>query len=364
MKITSCRLFQYEVPFQSKFFLKKTNIQARQGLLVELTDENQCCGWGEIAPLPQFSKETLPEAQRQLQSLFPHIKNQEIPDGAESLNGKFDLWLNQYRLYPSVRFGLETAVLNLLCRQNQKTLCQLLGNVIVHRIPVCGLLQGPINDVINQAVDMINEGFTSFKLKIGREGFPGDLETIESLRDILHNQATLCLDANQAWSYEQAIEFAQKIGPEDIKYIEEPFADTKMIPDFFAKTRIPVALDESLVTLSKDQAKSIKGVNAFILKPTILGGIENTFSWIRQAQRHALKTVISSSFETGVGIITLANLAAAAGEIHITAGLDTLRWFKNDILKSPFEVKNGHLDVRENIRSIDELHAQYIKQLS
>jgi len=65
----------------------------------------------------------------------------------------------------------------------------------------------------------------------------------------------------------------------------------------------------------------------------------------REAHKLGMMPVISSSFESSLGILTLANLAAAAGDMHIQAGLDTLSWFEKDILKPPLKSSQGTLDL-------------------
>ena len=84
--------------------------------------------------------------------------------------------------------------------------------------------------------------------------------------------------------------------------------------------------------------------NGFLLKPTMLG-LSHAVEFAKEAADHKIKAVISSSFETSVGLTALAHLAAALNETVTPAGLDTLGWLSDDVLKTPLVVENGGIDV-------------------
>src|ERR1700722_16533069 len=100
MKIQTMSLHSYQIPL--------TSGQIRSGILVKLTDEEGNPGWGDIVPLPKWSKETLDESLSQLIQQKPAIL--EIDWTALTCFKE----LLQLSLYPSVTFGLESALLSLL----------------------------------------------------------------------------------------------------------------------------------------------------------------------------------------------------------------------------------------------------------
>jgi O-succinylbenzoate synthase len=83
-----------------------------------------------------------------------------------------------------------------------------------------------------------------------------------------------------------------------------------------------------------------------------LGGIRNALKLICDARNNGLRSVISSSFESGIGIHALAHIAAGGGK-DVTAGIDTLKYLKKDLLKKPLEFKDGKIDVSRNILESD-----------
>jgi O-succinylbenzoate synthase len=244
------------------------------------------------------------------------------------------------------------AVLNLKASGQHVALARLLNAQAEDKIAVSGLLQGEIPVVTAQAREMVADGYQTIKMKVGAQNVEADVRKVLAVNAVIHEKALLRVDANQAWSYEQAVEFAEQIGPAALEYIEEPFAETERIPDFFARTMIPVALDESLRRLDFARIKSIDGVDVIVIKPTLLGGIEHCCRLIREAHDVAIQTVVSSSFETDVGILALANLAASQTR-HVAAGLNTLDWFGENLLREELKIRQGSLDVKRPRPRVD-----------
>lgn len=321
MKITGFDIYAFSLPFSKTFSLKGNLISKREGLIIHLTSLDGSVGFGEISPLPGFSRESLKEAKKQAISL--RMRHSQIK--------------NYSHLFPSVRFGLETAVLNLLASQKKATLK-------TRRIPLIGLLVGTIENVISEAQRMRKKGFRNFKLKVGAKNITGEIEKVRRVQSILKNQETLRLDANRFWKFEEALRFGKALKKVSIEYIEEPFKDISIelqrVTEFFKATGIPVALDESLVAMNPKDFQSLKGLKAFILKPTILGGIEQTRCWIQRAKALKVQAVISSSFESGVGLAMLAQLAA---NMASPAGLDTYKYLSKDLLLKPLQMDRGNL---------------------
>ena len=112
---------------------------------------------------------------------------------------------------------------------------------------------------------------------------------------------------------------------------------------------MPVALDESIAEglYQEDFLQNKTWARAVVLKPTLLGGTRTAEDWAAEAIECGLKPVVSSCFESGVGLIALAHLAATITEEDIPAGLDTYDWLAEDILERRFQARNGKLDLAE-----------------
>jgi len=362
MIIAAFDIYQYSLELNQPLILSGNEFKTRKGLIVHLKSGDGSEGFGEIAPLPGFSQETLSEAKEQAQILQANLLDQEISEKLSKLDGSFDKWLGDAILKPSVRFGLEGAILNLIASKKKTSLQKLISKNTHTQIRVNGLLAGSNDQVTIQAQDLITAGFKELKLKVDKD-VDDAIKKVKAVNEIVYGKALLHVDANQAWSYEEAVEFGKQIGCDAVNYIEEPFKDIRKIPEFFDETLIPVALDESVQRLPFEDVKSISGVDILVLKPTLLGGIEKTWQVINRAENLALDAVISSSFESSLGILTLANLAGTLSHGGIAAGLDTLKWFKTDVLSSPLRFEKGGIDLTDTTVKSEDINFEALTKI-
>lgn len=362
MKISEFEIYKYSLDLEQPLTVRGQQLKGRQGLIIHLTSEQGAEGFGEVAPLPGFSKETLEEALDQIELLRSSVCEQEaVPEGLSKFNGQFNQWLDPFSLKPSARFGFESAVLHLLANARHKPLYKLIPSAFNRQVRVTGLLSGPKDQLITQVNTLIKQGFSELKLKVGGD-IDEDIEKVLIVNDAAYGKALLHLDANQMWDFDQAVTFGKAIGCAAASYIEEPFKDTSRIPEFFDQTLIPVALDESVQNLTLEEIKSIAGVETIVLKPTMLGGVEKTLQMLTQAENFALDAVISSSFESSIGLWALANIVEASSH-NTAAGLDTLKWFKSDVLKSPLTIENGVINFEKRSIQKSDLNFDLLNKL-
>lgn len=361
MKITSFKIYQYSLPLTEPLLNGAQEIRQREGLMLHIIADTQSEGFGEIAPLPGRSQETFQESLQQLQRLGKNLFSQPLPAHLEKCDGAFAPWLDKFELKASVRFGVEMAVLNVIANARKKPLSCIFPDTHGAQIRINGLLQGAKREVAAQAQKMVEDGFTTLKLKVGRM-IEEEITKVRAVTEVIEGRAILHVDANHAWNLNEAVEFGHEVGLAAVEYIEEPFADISQIPDFFMKTTIPVALDESLLTTSFEDLKSISGVEVLVIKPTVFGGIEKNLQMIRKAKKFGIRTVISSSFESGVGLLTLASIAGCCRP-PATAGLDTLKLFKQDLLKDALAFPHGKLDIHERMIKDQDLRFDLLKEV-
>ncbi len=253
------------------------NGNTREGLVLQVNN-----GFGEISPLPGFSKETLEEA---LLEALAWIRSGTEPT------------------LPSVRFGISSALKPLRS---------------VH-LPLCAL--GP------------REGFSTVKLKLGH--LP--LSEAISLTKQHYRHARLRLDCNRAWNLSEALEFASHFKPDDFAYMEEPLKTFEALVDFSKMTRFPIALDESI----RADWSQIPTLKAIVVKPTVVGSIP-------KVPPH-LNLVLSSAYESGLGLLHIANLANNT----LPIGLDTYRALEEDILLNPIDCSSGTFSWRYSSPLLD-----------
>jgi o-succinylbenzoate synthase len=328
LNVTAFEIFEYSLPLRRSFSVSNVPVSSREGAIVRLTSAEGLCGVGEVAPLPGLSAEPLKKALFQLKSLRRMPSEISIPAQLSEFQNIFERE-PFVSLSPSVRFGLETAVIHMMAQARRCLPAEILGITPAGDIPVAGLLQGTPDDIGIQAETLLREGFRVFKLKIGSKNIPLDVKKVQLVRQLIGPEKKLRLDVNRTWSLEEATAFCRSAGTANIEFIEEPLKDAADLDAFGRETRWPVALDETLWNFAPEAFVFPAGVAAIVIKPAVVGGICRAMRWIARAQKENKDIIISSSFESGVGARMLANLAAFSPS---AAGLGTEDWFAEDLL--------------------------------
>src|SRR5215210_5582919 len=353
MKLARFDLYRYRLPFSRPLTLESLTLFHREGFLLRLSGDDGSEGWGETALLPGFSVESQGEAASQLRRLAGSMIGCEVKEDWVDPYGEFGRELD--RIAPSVRFGFELAVWNLYAASSGRTLPEVVTPFPRAVVPVNGLLAGSSAEVLADARHMRDAGYTSIKLKVGTRTVAEDAALVRALGEELGEGISLRLDANRAWGYEEAAEFVGGTAGVRFEYVEEPLADPTRLPDLVREFGVPVALDESLVGMELERVEETFAT-AFVLKPTLLGGISRTLRVAERALRLGVTPVISSAYESGIGTAALVALAAGIGDRPVPAGLDPYRAMAEDILGTPLKLPAPAVDVRETAdasRTID-----------
>lgn len=317
----------------------------RRGFLLKVTLFNGTSGIGEIAPLEGLHKETLLDVEEQLRVIVGKLKGLVLVRTIPLLDGSFSHWLckvvgiQEITLFPSVRMGIEMAVLGALAASQECSLSELLSGITQSRylggslpeissdnshdsVRVCGLLDstGSPEGAAEAALELVKAGFCTLKLKVGRRRCPlEDAAMVKLVREKVGPSIHLRADANRKWSYEEAKDFANSIQSCRLQYLEEPTSNPLDIPRFCQETGLPVALDESLhedaVDIEKNrQMYACQGVVAVVIKPGRVGGFEKAWQMAQWAQMQGMAVVISSAFESSISLAAFSQFAAHVDE--------------------------------------------------
>ena len=346
MRLIGFGLYRYDLPLSEPVALKGATLRRREGILLKLTGEGDTVGWGETSPLPGFSRESLEEAAEQLRGLASSIMGRETTDDWVDPAGDFSRELDAMGLAPSVRFGLELALWSMCAASSGGSLPGLITPRPRVTVPVNALIPGSPDRAIEEARRARTAGYEAVKLKVGVRGIEEDVELVHALYEELGDSSSLRLDANRAWSLEEAERFAHGTSDLRFEYVEEPLKDPERLPEFARACGVPVALDESLVGMQPEELEDHGYARAVVLKPTLLGGISRTLRFAGRASRLGMQPVMSSAYESGIGTAALVALAAGVGDREVPAGLDTYRWLAADVLRPPLDLPAPRVDVR------------------
>lgn len=312
-------------------------------------------GVGECAPLKGLSIDDVPEYESILHKLVVQInKNKATED--------FD-----FDSFPSIKFGLETALLDLKFG-GKKIIYQNFYAIGRQGLPINGLIWMDTLDAMKtEALDKIEKGFDCIKVKIGALRFEDDCELLDFIRKQKKGKELIIrVDANGAFQPDEALDKLKALKHFNIHSIEQPIRKGQLeaMSALCSKSPIPIALDEELIgyreeseferLLSKIKPKFI------VLKPNLVGGFVQCEKWIKVAESLKIQWWITSALESNIGLNAIAQYTANfSSKIH--QGLGTGNLYINNV--PPYtKIEKGYLwrdmgnEVSDNIVSPDALN--------
>ena len=297
--------------------------------LVTLSDgEHQ--GVGECAPLPDLSCDALPDET--YEAKLHHF--------CQNLCQTGELDTEALRDYPSMLFGLETALLSLRTIHSS-----LLFDTPFSRgeegIPINGLVwMGSHDEMLQRLEEKLEKGFRCVKLKIGAIDFEQELDLIRRIRDrFSFHEVELRLDANGAFQYEEALYKLELLSQYAIHSIEQPIKQGQWayMAELCRESPLPIALDEELIGVNDPEMKAhmlhIIKPRYIILKPSLHGGMVGCREWIAAAREQGIGSWITSALESNIGLNAIAQFASDVYGPHISLpqGLGTGQLFTDNI---------------------------------
>lgn len=264
---------------------------------------------GECAPLPDLSVDF---------STCGSLLNKIIHDASVvDAFSKGELppeLVERLRPYPSILFGLESAVwfvqskgFTTVDSRFARSECPITINGLVW--------MGSYEQMRERMEEKLAQGFNCIKIKIGAIDFDKELALLEQIRrDFTKEQVTIRVDANGAFSPDEATERLRLLSAFDIHSIEQPIKAGKWgrMAGLCAESPIPIALDEDLIGVNtleeRLQLLSIINPQYIVIKPTLHGGISGTFEWIAAAESLGIGWWLTSALESNVGLTTIAHL--------------------------------------------------------
>jgi O-succinylbenzoate synthase len=335
MHVESLFAFRYQVPLAAPLNLGPRTIDVREGLLVQIGLDRDAVGWGDVAPLPGFSPESLVDAAEALRELSPEVVSPTVDEALA--------WTAQAAMPSTVCFGLELALHHAKAAATATTIPYVFGASPARTISYNGLLTG--EDALLRGIRSFREaGYRAVKLKVGRGSIDDDITRVKAAHGAA-GEVALRLDANRAWTMEQAGRFAAGIDGVPIAYIEEPLRDPSRLPAFAEETGLPVALDETIQ--EGGRLADHPYAAAAVIKPALVGGITATQQLAQQAASAGVHLVVSSAFESGIGLRGLAALAATVSRADVPMGLDTYRRLQADVVRPRLPLGGPVVDVPE-----------------
>lgn len=189
---------------------------------------------------------------------------------------------------------------------------------------------------------VIASGWPVIKVKVGRAGPEEEAALLHRLP--IPAGSLLRLDANCAWSFDQAALFLDLVADLPVDSLEEPLSEPTLasLALLQERTAIDIAVDESLPVLDAEALLSDKPVRRLVLKAGTVGGLRAGSRLAARARASGLGVVITTALDSAIGVAAAAHWAAAAGSRDLAHGLATSDWLAEDVAR-PLPVAAGRV---------------------
>ena len=330
MRVTRVSWQGFAVPFRRTYVTARDAVNVRHGLLLFLHNDDGQVGVGEASPVGAGSEAEIREVGADLESIAPGLLGL---DPILHTNILPDLSAN-------LRFGLETALLDLKGKSSGKPLAALLGGT-PSSLPVNALIASDTpNDATTEAKGAVSRGFRTIKLKVAHGSPEKDETLVSAVREAVGPDVKIRLDANQGWSVREAIDNLQRLEPYGLEYVEDPVLghETARLPEVRSAVSVPIAADETL-GLENPQLRqiAIDSADVLVVKAARLGGVYEALEMVRLGIEKGKGIAVTSSLESGVGIAAGVHLASTLETHSLAHGLATGHLLESDLLTtSPF----------------------------
>jgi mandelate racemase len=343
MKLTieSIRTRAVAAPMQRPLATSTGALTAAALLLIDLQTDAGIVGRSYLFGI---GKHNLPPIAKLVEAMAEMLKGDAVApfDIERKLRAKYTL-LGVHNIVLFAMSGIDMAAWDAAGQALGQPLARLLG-ATPRPIPAYnskGLGIMPIQPLVKEAGELVEEGFGAVKLRLGRQSARDDLEALRAVKEAIGPDVTLMVDFNQGLSVAEALKRGRMIDDEGgVYWIEEPVrAD-----DFAGSARLareiatPIQIGENFMGPEQMAQALAAGACDFVMPDAQrIGGVTG---WMRAA-----------ALAQGAGMEMSSHLFPETS-CHLLAATPTCHWLEfvdwaAPVLQDPLQVKDGHVPIPE-----------------
>ena len=282
--------WSFDLPFQHPFTISKGTKTHQPTLIVELS-LGAYSGYGE-APAIDYYNITVDQMKADLELKRSFIEKFALTDPER-------YWHYLHHLLPQNPFlvcALDMAAWDLWGKMKKMPIYKLWNTDMEGDLPMTDFTIGI--DTIEKMVSKIKEKkWPIYKIKLGT---PDDMAIMETLRK--HTDAIFRVDANAAWSTEEALQKIAQLGALGVEFVEQPLdkSNWEGMKVLFQKSTLPLIADESCVS-EHDVKKCLHHFHGINIKLTKCSGLTPARRMIKEARELGLKVMMGCMNESSIG---------------------------------------------------------------
>jgi L-Ala-D/L-Glu epimerase len=293
-------------------------VSERELVLVRVEDRSGNVGWGEAAPLPGYGGATVEDVCEALDRCRRVLAGAADPAPREAIAA-----CAAVSPPPPALAAIDLAMWDLEGRRRGQPAWKVLGAPSAREVAVNATIAGPAEAARARAA-----GFSCVKVKVGLDD---DVDRLAAVRAACGDEMAIRIDANGAWSVEEAVAALEELERFGIELCEEPVHGLSEIARVADSSSVPVALDESTGLVG---ALDRRVCDAVCLKIASSGGISALIATCERARAAGYRVYLASTLDGPLGIAA-ALQAVAVVRPDLPCGLATLGLFDRPEILPP-----------------------------
>jgi L-alanine-DL-glutamate epimerase-like enolase superfamily enzyme len=308
----------YEIPLDVPFEISRGTVDVSENAIVRIEAADGTVGIGGATPTEYYG-ETRASMDALLPDLLDIVEDVGDPHARQRIERRMRERAGGPRTAPAARLAVGIALHDLAAKRADLPLYRYLGLDPAEAPPTCHTVGlASTAEMRERAADLVAAGFDTLKLKLGTSR---DVDIVSAIRGVAP-EATIHVDANEAWGVEEAVETTAVLDDHDVAFVEQPVpADD---PAGLARVReaspIPIAADESCV-VAADVPAVADAADIAVVKLAKTGGIDEATRTIHAARAHGLDVMLGCMTESNASIAAGCHLAPLCDWVDLDGSL-------------------------------------------
>ncbi|KRK72967.1 mandelate racemase/muconate lactonizing enzyme family protein [Lacticaseibacillus nasuensis] len=314
MKITEIKAVPQEVELREPFTVAFATYTHIPILLVRIMTDTGLVGDGEVNPMELITSESIASelaALPALQAVLVGTDPLAIEAAHRAMAGKLIG-------HSALKAGIDIALYDLLGKAAGLPVYKLLGGASDHITTDLTISIGSVATMVADVQQAVAAGFTELKVKVGGD-FTQDHDAVAAILAAVPASVHVKLDANQAWTAKQAIQFMTSFTQPNLTILEQPLPAAQGGDNALIRANIhqTLMLDEQ-VHSAADAAKVVakREADAINIKLMKADGIYGAEAINRVAEAAGIPCMIGCMAESRLGIAAAVHFAAAHANVR------------------------------------------------
>jgi L-alanine-DL-glutamate epimerase-like enolase superfamily enzyme len=346
MRITRVEAIPFRIPYLKPLRWGVAGyLDAAEHVLVRIHTDEGLVGTAEAIPRPTIYGESQASIVHALREWFIPMLTGKDPFALEHI------WRQMEAIHwnPTAKGAIDLALHDIQAqRAGVPAYLYLGGNS--SRVPLSWMLgiHDDIRETVEEARMRHQEGFGSFKVKVGRNP-KQDILLVKALREALGDDVMIYVDANMSYTFHEALETIVAMKDWGISLVEEPLkvGQKKARQQLASRISVPILGDESVFTPEEVAQEIALGAIGAISIKTPRTGYSRSRKILNMAEAAGIGCLVGTQAESHLGTLPSAHFAAAFGNIRYPSEISFFLDISDSLLEDPLPLRDGHLELGE-----------------